>query len=321
MKAWASGLTALLILSIPAGGSSGSAPSGAERLLAPLGGAGLSAPVEAAEAPTIDLLVLYTPGTRRAAGGAEAARSRIREAVDFTNATFADSKVSVRARAVGIRETAYEASRATIVEDFLFLAQDRRTAELREELGADLVALVKPTTRPTFSGAAVGMSRRQFGTAIAPAPFFVTSLDVMPMNFTHELGHMFGCDHDPTDPDAQRPEEAVFPYAFAHFEPGLFRTIMVEEPDTCPGCPEIPRFSNPEVFLRVAGPKPNGFLWPTLVRLSTSRIEVWIEQEATGALRYYRLPGASRGEDSLHGLFDRTGFEPAGTSGTVTDRR
>lgn len=65
-----------------------------------------------------------------------------------------------------------------------------------------------------------------------------------------------------------------------------------------------------EALVRVVGPKPNGFLWPTLVKLSTSRIEVWIEQEATGEIRHYVLPGASPGDDTLPGLFDRFGFSP-----------
>lgn len=65
-----------------------------------------------------------------------------------------------------------------------------------------------------------------------------------------------------------------------------------------------------EVFVRVVGPKPNGFLWPTLVKFSTSTVEVWIEQPATGEIRYYRLEGARPGHDELPGLFDRHGFEP-----------
>lgn len=63
-----------------------------------------------------------------------------------------------------------------------------------------------------------------------------------------------------------------------------------------------------EVFVRVVGPKPNGFLWPTLVKFTTSTAEVWIERPATGELRYYRLEGASPGSSDLPGLFDRTGF-------------
>ena len=65
-----------------------------------------------------------------------------------------------------------------------------------------------------------------------------------------------------------------------------------------------------ELFVRVVGPKPNGKLWPTLVRFSTSAIEVWIEQASTGTVRHYRLEGAAPGDDSLDGLFDRTGFDP-----------
>jgi ELWxxDGT repeat protein len=65
-----------------------------------------------------------------------------------------------------------------------------------------------------------------------------------------------------------------------------------------------------EVFVRVVGPKPNGRLWPTLVKLTTSQVDVWIRQIATGAIRHYRLEGASPGFDELPGLFDRQGFEP-----------
>lgn len=69
-----------------------------------------------------------------------------------------------------------------------------------------------------------------------------------------------------------------------------------------------------ELFVRIVGPKPNGFLWPTLVKFSTSEIEVWIRQTAPGPtrgeVRYYRLEGARPGFDELPGLFDRDGFRP-----------
>jgi hypothetical protein len=65
-----------------------------------------------------------------------------------------------------------------------------------------------------------------------------------------------------------------------------------------------------ELFLRVTGPRPNGLLWPILARFSTSEIEVWIEQIASGDTRYYRLPRANRFSGRLIGLFDRDGFLP-----------
>lgn len=70
-----------------------------------------------------------------------------------------------------------------------------------------------------------------------------------------------------------------------------------------------------EALLRIVGPKPNGYLWPTVIRLTTSRVEIWVEQEATGAMRYYVLEEARPGHDTLPGLFDRHGFlRPDGTS-------
>ncbi len=63
-----------------------------------------------------------------------------------------------------------------------------------------------------------------------------------------------------------------------------------------------------EVFLRVVGPKPNGYLWPTLVKLTTSAVDVWIQRASTGRLRQYHLEGAAPGHDVLPGLFDREGF-------------
>jgi hypothetical protein len=66
----------------------------------------------------------------------------------------------------------------------------------------------------------------------------------------------------------------------------------------------------PEVLVRVIGPRPNGYLWPTLTKLTTSQVEVWIEQTSTRAVRYYLLEGAAPGFEELPGLFDRTGFTP-----------
>lgn len=70
--------------------------------------------------------------------------------------------------------------------------------------------------------------------------------------------------------------------------------------------------SRADVFVRVVGPKPNGHLWPTLVKFSTSRIEVWIRQQSTGEIRYYDLDPVSPGEEllALEGLADKMGFLP-----------
>lgn len=65
-----------------------------------------------------------------------------------------------------------------------------------------------------------------------------------------------------------------------------------------------------ELFIRIVGPKPNGKLWPNLVRFSTSTVEAWIEQLSTETVKHYRLEGVSPGSSELDGLFDRDGFTP-----------
>ena len=76
-----------------------------------------------------------------------------------------------------------------------------------------------------------------------------------------------------------------------------------------------------EVFLRVVGPKPNGFLQPTLVKFSTSRVRIWIEQPETGAVRFYELGPVDAGEGrlaTLDGWIDRTGFVPGSATESAT---
>lgn len=65
-----------------------------------------------------------------------------------------------------------------------------------------------------------------------------------------------------------------------------------------------------EVFVRIVGPKPNGYLWPNIVKFNTTATEVWILQVATGDLQYYALPALDPETDTLPGLVDRTGFLP-----------
>jgi hypothetical protein len=65
-----------------------------------------------------------------------------------------------------------------------------------------------------------------------------------------------------------------------------------------------------ELFLRILGPRPNGFLWPTLVRFTPSRVKVEIRQESTQQLNTYILDAIPPGTDLLDGLQDRTGFTP-----------
>ena len=65
-----------------------------------------------------------------------------------------------------------------------------------------------------------------------------------------------------------------------------------------------------ELFIRIIGPRPNGFLWPTLVRFTPSEVTVAIYQISTEAEKVYTLDEIPPGVDTLDGLQDRTGFSP-----------
>jgi hypothetical protein len=65
-----------------------------------------------------------------------------------------------------------------------------------------------------------------------------------------------------------------------------------------------------ELFLRIIGPRPNGFLWAQVIRFTTSRLEVWVQRTSGGPIRYYDLPAVSQDSAILSGLVDKEAFTP-----------
>src|SRR5690349_1266330 len=59
-----------------------------------------------------------------------------------------------------------------------------------------------------------------------------------------------------------------------------------------------------EVFVRIVGPKSNGYLWPNIVKFNVTKTEVWIQQISTGAIQYYLLPALPADSDTLPGVVD-----------------
>ena len=66
----------------------------------------------------------------------------------------------------------------------------------------------------------------------------------------------------------------------------------------------------PEIFVKVIGPRPNGFLWVQLIRFTPSQVEVWLRQISTGAVNFYRADSVEPGAGVLSGLEDRRAYEP-----------
>ena len=201
------------------------------------------ASLNAAGAYTIDLLSVYTPAARAAAGGPGQIAAIIQAAVDAANQAFANSGVNAAYRVVRTAEAAHNDS-GNLNTDLNWLANDAATATLRNQAGADLVSLVVENGGG-FCG--VGYVMRSPGPGFANVGFQVTarSCAVGNLTFAHEHGHNLGLEHDAANGPAAN--VASYPWSFGYLVNGVFRTVM-SYASACPnGCTRVAYFSNPNV--------------------------------------------------------------------------
>ena len=196
---------------------------------------------------TFDLMVVYTPAARAAAGGVAAIQNLIAVGVAETNIAYANSQVPVRLNLVHTSEITYtEASDIGIDLDRLRLPNDGimdSVHSLRNTYKADLVKLVGNSTAGGC-GVAYLMSGSN-NRAFESFAFSVTARTCISPNYTfgHELGHNMGSNHAPSDSGLGT---GAFSYSFGYKNPSsIFRTVMAYD---CPGgCPRLLYFSNPSV--------------------------------------------------------------------------
>lgn len=66
----------------------------------------------------------------------------------------------------------------------------------------------------------------------------------------------------------------------------------------------------PEIFVKIIGPRPNGFNWVQISRFTPSRVDVTVREIFTGKENFYTLDAVGPGSDDVSGLQDREAFEP-----------
>ena len=205
-------------------------------------------PIAGDDGGVFDLLVVYTPAARAAAGGTDAAiQARINLGVSETNTAYANSGIIPRIRLVGAEPVSYTES-GDLSSDLNYItgtADGRMDAvhARRNALGADLVKLVVGEAAGGACGVAWLMDTLSAG--FATNAFSVTAYPCISPNYTfgHELGHNMGSNHAPEDGASG----GLYAYSYGYKHPGnVFRTVMAY--NCAAGCPRVLYFSNPSVL-------------------------------------------------------------------------
>lgn len=193
--------------------------------------------------PSIDVMVLYTPQARDAAGGAAQIEAVAQAAVDAMNISFTNSQVTGQVNLSYTGFINYNDS-GDSGDDLEWVANDSQVALLRNAFGADLVALFVNN----IGGCGRGYVMRNPGPGFESAAFQVTRRDcaVGNLSFAHEYGHNLGLEHNPENSGAT-PAQASNPWSYGHYHDGSYRTVMSYSAQCNSGCTRRQYFSNPDI--------------------------------------------------------------------------
>jgi len=195
------------------------------------------------EGTTVDVLLVFSPGTTTQLGGTAQALTFAESAVDLSNLAFTNSQMLTRFRLAGVRFTA-RADSGDPFEDLPWLTGDAEVAAWRNETRADLVSMISEFGGSCGLGYVMSSPP---GVGFAPSAFQVSARGcaVGNLSFPHEHGHNMGFQHNPEDGLGATP---AFPYAFGHYVSGSYRTVMSYATPCVGGCTRRPYFSNPDVL-------------------------------------------------------------------------
>ncbi len=194
---------------------------------------------EAAAAPNVDVMVVFSPAARNAVGGQGAMLSLINLAVTETNDAYGASSVNQRLRLVHAQVMqGYEepSGMGTILSEL----RDKNDGELdevhalRDQYGADAVAMICANGQYCGIANLMGTPSASFESSA----FSVTNYGCATgyYSFGHELGHNFGSTHDRGNGSG-----GSYSYSFGfRTANSQYRTIMAYAPGT-----RVKRFSSP----------------------------------------------------------------------------
>ncbi len=200
-----------------------------------LGGSALTA----ADNVVQDVLVVYSAASAARYGQATL-EGMIQSAVEAANQAYQNSQIAVTLNPVGVQQTSLN-ELSSMDATVTALQTNQSVAQLRDQLGADLVIMVSENSE--YCGLSNLMTSNS--TSFAPYAFGVVySACLSNQSLAHELGHQQGVMHDRDS----SPYGGVYPYSYGYrvcaSDGTGFRDIMSY---SCSGAPRVLLFSNPNV--------------------------------------------------------------------------
>ncbi|SET48057.1 peptidyl-Asp metalloendopeptidase Metallo peptidase. MEROPS family M72 [Marinobacter segnicrescens] len=175
----------------------------------------------------VDVLVFYT-GEAAATSSGQDIQARIVSYVEHANQAYRNSDVDVQLRLVGTEpvQGSYGSVDGNVLGRF---RSDSNVARLRQQYGADLVALIS-TPQRSGAGYICGVGYQpggnentgRFYTNASAYGYSMTGVSCGYNTFAHELGHNISLGHS----HAQNSFGSVFPWGRGHGVSGLFSTVM-----------------------------------------------------------------------------------------------
>jgi hypothetical protein len=183
----------------------------------------------------IDVLVAYTTAAKNAVTDINAT---VQLAVAEANQSYVNSGINIKLTLVDSFEVSYSETGKTFDTILADLVANTTVQSRRNNSGADLVAMIINQT--DFCGLADAIM------AQASTAYAVVHYDCATgyYSFAHELGHLQGARHDPTNDSTTTP--FAYGHGLQHLSPApAWRTIMAYN---CDGsCPRLQYWSNPNV--------------------------------------------------------------------------
>ena len=221
----------------------------------------------------IRVLVLYTQNAQDSLSNI---KNTILTAVDYTNLSFINSQINYRIELVYAGLTNYTESEIKTDLSRFRTAGDGYMDEvhtLRNKYSADVCVLLNYMYLN-----ACGVAADIKATENSAFCVVNTDCDVSYYSFSHEIGHLIGCRHDPSHDSTTTP----FAYGHGYVNPSkAWRTIMAY-PVSGYTCPRLLYWSNPNVYK-------DGVPMGTTATHNTAR--VW--NERSNAVMAFRQPDSN----------------------------